>query len=763
MEIKEVFSAEPKSTWHILCESNTGFYVPAYQREYSWNKDNINRLVDDTCHGIRLLLDNNDAITFIGTLIYIHDIRHQTVNPIVKPEVPGKVCVVIDGQQRLTTLLLINTIIHNDLLVLNKRFKNSDKNEDTWLFQKALSTISQLGKTFEFDMDYGNSRWYPRMIRAYDDSWSRNLGEAKYTSPIARYLNTYGTHGRADDTKEIAFKYELTGIPDDIINKHEIIKDNIKEIKKCLKEIYKDTGSDFDFPKITEIIYSKQHFKDLLIGPEIPEYVKSILLNESNERYYTEYRSLFRLIVFAKYLLERIAVTIVGAKNESYAFDMFESLNTTGEPLTAYETFKPNVINSEGLAQYEKSESKLHMGYVEDYLNLYKKAQDKHDATSELVIPFALAENGIKMSKRLSDQRRYLKDKYDTYKDIDEKRMMVRHFGHAALVIKHSWPDDISGKPSIYQVDSIDDETILCLDVLRAANHNIVLGFLFRYFSEIRLAQAGDEKEAAIKNFEKATKAITAFSIIWRLSRKSTGGIDSIYREIMKAGVDALNIEPFCRSSIADIAIKYNKLPDADKLVLALKYFLKSSNHGDIKDKSDWTNKSKCMPLYLINRPITRFILLAASHDSCLDKSIPGLIKYGREGLLSTLCYSEWSKLKRDEDDYTVEHVAPKTPDNISSWDKNIYDDKNNVNMIGNLVLLPRIENAIASNKEWKIKKLVYEMCSAETADELDIKISEGKSVGIELPESTLNKLRSSKYNNHVAAISKLSTPWRSV
>ena len=109
-----------------------------------------------------------------------------------------------------------------------------------------------------------------------------------------------------------------------------------------------------------------------------------------------------------------MAFTIVTTKSEDDAFDMFEALNTTGEPLTAFETLKPRIIEAETLARYEHSASHQHIKAVEEYLDKFKKAEEKQTATSELLVPFALAETGHKLQKRLSEQRRYLRDEYDT-------------------------------------------------------------------------------------------------------------------------------------------------------------------------------------------------------------------------------------------------------------------------------------------------------------------------------------------------------------
>jgi hypothetical protein len=52
--------------------------------------------------------------------------------------------------------------------------------------------------------------------------------------------------------------------------------------------------------------------------------------------------------LFCEYLIYPLEIDIV-AKKEEYAFEMFDSLNTTGDPLTAFETFKPKVVEHIGL------------------------------------------------------------------------------------------------------------------------------------------------------------------------------------------------------------------------------------------------------------------------------------------------------------------------------------------------------------------------------------------------------------------------------
>lgn len=66
---------------------------------------------------------------------------------------------------------------------------------------------------------------------------------------------------------------------------------------------------------------------------------------------------------------------------------MFDSLNTTGDPLTAFETFKPKIVEHIGLEGYFDSQSKIYMEQIEDYLKLDPKRRDI--STNQLITTFS--------------------------------------------------------------------------------------------------------------------------------------------------------------------------------------------------------------------------------------------------------------------------------------------------------------------------------------------------------------------------------------
>lgn len=87
------------SIFEALSLNNTSFFIPPYQRAYSWGKEQINRFFDDV---MRLVQSEQDPMQkdkqqhFFGTLVY----KWEGQGSFAKRQV------IIDGQQRLTTTLI---------------------------------------------------------------------------------------------------------------------------------------------------------------------------------------------------------------------------------------------------------------------------------------------------------------------------------------------------------------------------------------------------------------------------------------------------------------------------------------------------------------------------------------------------------------------------------------------------------------------------------------------------------------------------------
>ncbi|GHQ77454.1 hypothetical protein VN1235_14290 [Helicobacter pylori] len=98
------------------------FVIPIYQRLYSWEKEQCKQLWDDI---IKIGGDDKMNGHFIGSILYVLDgIKHS-----------DNTLLIIDGQQRLTTITLLLTALRNHLSdkrkdIENHYLINSDKGGD---------------------------------------------------------------------------------------------------------------------------------------------------------------------------------------------------------------------------------------------------------------------------------------------------------------------------------------------------------------------------------------------------------------------------------------------------------------------------------------------------------------------------------------------------------------------------------------------------------------------------------------------------------
>jgi len=90
------------------------------------------------------------------------------------------------------------------------------------------------------------------------------------------------------------------------------------------------------------------------------------------------------------YLLQRCCFTLIEPVSENWAFDMFQSLNATGTPLTALETFKPLVVSvASNNGGFKGSKSEEYFEQVDQLLGS-RSASSKNKLTNDYLTVFAL-------------------------------------------------------------------------------------------------------------------------------------------------------------------------------------------------------------------------------------------------------------------------------------------------------------------------------------------------------------------------------------
>ncbi|MFE2939266.1 DUF262 domain-containing protein [Streptomyces sp. NPDC059255] len=746
-QAKEIFEAQSKSVRELLSDNGLGLYLPPYQRPYGWGKDKVEKLLDDTLHGLKNLSKAPDSFTFLGTVITIHDVNHVTVKPIVKSEVPAKVLTVIDGQQRLSSLLILLVGLHN--LIRQRAWKvfkgntpDSTDSARTHLYSETSDMLQMLAAAFYERKNYGiKPPIYPRLIRAFVDQWARDEKLKQYESPIANLIYQYSLlvdnelASRPTDFRPAARQNAGEG-EGDLIKRYNEIRTGLAKLsqRKSVEELE-------DLPPLatlaTNIEFQRALFNHEL-DPELCTWLGELQDGPEAE--------LMRLVMFAAYGLNRIALTVVQGKDEDYAFTIFESLNTTGEPLTAFETFLPRVVMAEKIQDYQDSDAHAYMKAVQGYLDRFDVGDKLQNATRDLLVTFALAETGEKLSKRLPDQRVYMRDTFEGHKDsADERSAYLRHLCDTAAFIGNTWEPANNSPRALpgLEATAMTDTVKLCLAFLNSLNHTIAIAPLVRFYSEAVHADEGEAREKRIAEFEKAIKAITAFTVFWRATRRGTGNIDSQYRAVM-AGPSLTGMVPLARQSAVPSASSSDPVVDAEALKKELVARLSHPKHGAIPNLPSFLADASALPLYKMARPLTRFLLLAAYHDTIEDPGNPGLIIQGKAGVASCFTADGWA----DETHLTVEHIAPQQA--TSGWDKDFYGDKETVHKLGNLVLAPNAANASLSSRPWNEKKVLYAALGAPTADDAKSILT---SSGLTFAQSTEDLTALSRYLPHLRAL----------
>ena len=734
LDLKNFSDACSKTLVDVFSES-TGYFIPIYQRSYRWGNTELEKLFDDILLGFNNLVKTDEpnlSATFLGSVITIDDIKKSVLSKDDLNDAPNKVMVVIDGQQRLTTLLILLTIIHERIFsefvkckspLFSDKFKynNIDNESLIWIDDQQQNFLTKIiDCLFYFNRNAQNDfHWYPRMIRAYEDRWKRN--NATYNSQIAKFLFNYvrvqaqiKDSWTEDNSKMQSIKKDpeykklkksiekgyfydyLKDLQDD--EKKGSISKAVNTFRKKLNILFTEENAynnETDIPDYRSLQKS-EILKRIDESLNFPEPVEDILFEGSD----TIFCNQIRLLSFAALVLNRICLTVITTTKEDYAFDIFESLNTTGSPLTAFETFKPQVIDTVGIENYKDSKEKELLDEVDCYL---KSTKDEEKSTKELLISFGNCYDGRKLSKTVKYQREFLKEFKN--KSTDEKYSFLRTLSDTAEFYKLFWNKD---KPdfSLLSKGRDSESAKLCLKFLVKTDTSVVVPLLTRFYQK---AKFNNYTSDSISEFNDVVKAVTAFFVLYRSSSLDTDGIDDIFRQLLN--------NKFCFIKSSNNNFSLNELKESLKNRLDQKKVI---------NKDDWINKAVYIPIYVINKDIARFILLAAEDCTDIDPQDNCLRIKGKKELQKFLTEDIW-----DSDlCSTIEHIAPQNNDN---WKEehfaSIYkkDDNDNYpyNYIGNLTLLPGDINTSLSNKCWADKKIIYQFLSTKTIQSSDQMINQ--------------------------------------
>ena len=725
----------------LLSNANAGFKIPEYQREYNWDKGKIKRLFEDCGNGFYSLSRKYTptVYTFLGTLILVSDNEKEG-------EFDGESLCVVDGQQRLTTLLLTCVALIEEIFGLKNeigKLKNSDLKR--WLTEEVQLQSTLLYRSIAGSLTDGIENYpYPRLVR-HNDIRAKDYSKYVYNSVLSDYLFNASSYYRENYIKEqppkLGFKFEKTNVI------HSNFLRNVEHIKKQVQLITSSTihasldkdSQDADVEQLSPSDFKNSSFRDLFGKLEVLESQSKVDKVMSLVAKGTSADDLIRTLLFSSYILNFVVFTLVQTDDDGAAFEIFDSLNTTGEPLTAVETFKPQVMNFENHAGKSYSGSKSQSSYenLERLINSFvTKQKDNATVTKELLVSFALILDATKLPSELSAQRLYLRSFFNNidkeYKDSEKKqkglakRKVVTELENLAIYRSLFW-----GRNNIEKINSshlklkpLEIDTLkLCLCFLSDLNHTLTIPILCRFWS--------DNHQNSPKEFLTAVKAMTAFTIFRRAVTGRTKNIDSDFRSVMSLVDD--------NGHAMSLGNKVNnKLVTSETLKKKLRALLLQKTKFDNKDK--WLSLVKENEIIGDAKKVVKFMILAAAHNSELS-SDPVMLNKSQVRNNPQKHYLDFKHWAESDLYETVEHVAPSSiPE--TGWPDDVYRPASIRQKLGNATLLPRIENSILGNRDWASKKRLFLALLSGNLSELSSIIDEFEKTGKSLKKKTKETLK---------------------
>ncbi|ATX81725.1 Protein of unknown function DUF262 [Mariprofundus ferrinatatus] len=689
------FKSDSLSLYDFFNISGVAYYIPFYQRQYSWDSDNVEKLMDDFYDGVKKICSQKRYLRFIGTIITLEE-----PNPLVHVHYDSnglitKINNIIDGQQRISTLTVLSIIIHKRLKDISKEIQKNGW-ETLPGIDDLLTTIEN--KSYDLEQFYSidirkarvNPSKKPIVIRAHNthtspktDQWTLH-GASKdyYRSDIGQFLAHYIEHG-------------------DIISpiSNVKLKGNVKVINEWI--IKTEQSSNLPTPKIL----LEQNSKNL--PGFIDGNIDLDVLQHADADCYQLTCGAMKLLALIYFMSHRTFLTVIECPGESLAFDMFQALNATGTPLTAIEVFKPLVVNTVGAA-FGTSKTKEYFDISDRFFDQQKSAASKEKMTDEVLIRMALVHDSYELGKRFSDQRDWLTRAY-TESNTQEQENLIHWMSDLTLYweniflpnrpSRNSVSFTISNHLTTLGLNNDDaDFSALCIYYLKDAKHAMAHYLLSLFYSKLLRAIGTPNHQFEIQNFIEVSKACASFFTLW--SAALSGFPDDVYRRLFDQSGANISWKTGAGNQNANFVKEHFKKALEDNGVFDV------SNLGNAKNL--WKSKA-ITRLGYTKKAVCRFSLFVASHDKAPDMApgFEGLVEKGSVRSATYLNCESWFSERYG----IMEHIGNREKPASNKYggpDPLLYPGDNSVvDKIGNLTLWSPSANS-STYPEWQEKVLYY-------------------------------------------------------
>jgi hypothetical protein len=172
--VAQPFKHDAASLHDFFSQGGRGFYVPYYQRNYSWDDENATKLIGDIFSSIKRTLTKPNNSIFLGTVI-LHDEKNVVTG--VHSDTPNlltKVANVVDGQQRITSIAMLACAIEeqiNQMVPKLKALAGSATEFDT-LATELTDELPNIRRFYSVEITKTGAqpKLKPKIIRAGDVS-----------------------------------------------------------------------------------------------------------------------------------------------------------------------------------------------------------------------------------------------------------------------------------------------------------------------------------------------------------------------------------------------------------------------------------------------------------------------------------------------------------------------------------------------------------------------------------------------------------------
>lgn len=739
IDLHEAYGADGTNVKGLFAPHEEGFFVPMYQRHYTWEEEQIDQFLDDLVLGIRELSkdDGQYATTFLGTVILTS--VGDTKSTVKKGEFsaqPTAIQYVVDGQQRISTIALFAIQLSNRIRMCKSKLP--DETPYSILINHCNGLISDLRKLYCVSVPRSElAPEKPKMIHARtNDRWTLRNESSSYNSPVARYLSEYIYEPNIERCYDSV----------DSVNGARV-RGNVNLMNDWLTHIC-------DAHVVNSMLYEQFPVGPSITSDRIIEYVlgypcddaalKDVIgrceAEPNTKDYYAS--AIYQLFLLSYYLLRRCGINVLKPKHEEWGFDMFQALNATGTPLTAMETFLPQVMkqeedSGEGL-DWERTPSCHDMNNVEKLFASTTSNQEKNRRSDELLTAFALCYEGKKLGTKFSAQRWWLKESYLTkLNSLAERRDYLSDLAQVADLYRIVWHMEDTSVPNIIGGLEHHEDGGLCsllVQYLRRASATLVAPILARYY-----CQYIDEPED-IDQFTESIKACAAFFTLWR-SAHSTAGLPDVYRKFFRGSEAPIQVDPH----------SLLQHPSPVPVAKLKSYFSETLRKQGLDTCEGWIARTKPFLLYTEIKTVCRFVLFLSGHQQVKDENNPGLTEPAKSNVCDLLHWGAWIS----KEFKSIEHVAPRNPPNGHEWDSEIYVD-NRVNQIGNLLLFPEDINNRIGNSRWADKYFHYQYVGSQSRKDFARIRDDARERGVSINSIVAKMLSQSEYNCTVAPITHI-------